>query len=102
MPGAVPTDSSDANASVSEGARVGADSHLTLHYRLTLAERGADIISTFGGKPATLQIGIGLLTLAGALGVIVHALADWTPGFTGTLDSFARAVQAAPEPAGRR
>ena len=49
-----------------------------------------------------LQIGIGLLTLAGALGVIVHALADWTPGFTGTLDSFARAVQAAPEPAGRR
>jgi len=49
-----------------------------------------------------LQIGIGLLTLAGGLGVIVHALADWTPGFTGTLDSFARAVQATPGPAGRR
>jgi FKBP-type peptidyl-prolyl cis-trans isomerase SlpA len=61
MTGAVPTDPSDPSASVGEGARVGADSHLTLHYRLTLAERGADIISTFGGKPATLQIGIGQL-----------------------------------------
>lgn len=61
MPGTVPADSADPNGSVDEGPRVGADSHLTLHYRLTLAERGADIISTFGGKPATLQIGIGQL-----------------------------------------
>ena len=37
------------------------DSHLTLHYRLTLTERGVDVISTFGGKPATLQLGIGQL-----------------------------------------
>ena len=40
-------------------ARVRADSHLTLHYRLTLKETGADIINTFEGKPATLQLGIG-------------------------------------------
>lgn len=52
---------SEHGAVAAEGVRVGADSHLTLHYRLTLAERGADIISTFGGKPATLQIGIGQL-----------------------------------------
>lgn len=49
-----------------------------------------------------LQIAVGLLTLAGGLGVLVHAMSDWTPGFSATLDSFARAVQAAPVPAGRR
>jgi FKBP-type peptidyl-prolyl cis-trans isomerase SlpA len=36
-----------------------ADSHLTLHYRVSLADTGADIINTFEGKPATLQLGIG-------------------------------------------
>jgi len=40
-------------------ARVGPGSHLTLHYRLCLADTGADIINTFEGKPATLQLGIG-------------------------------------------
>ena len=39
--------------------RVAPDSHLTLHYRLTLADTGADVINTFEGKPATLQLGIG-------------------------------------------
>ena len=39
--------------------RVGPDSHLTLHYRLTLADANADVINTFEGKPATLQLGIG-------------------------------------------
>lgn len=34
-------------------------SHLTLHYRLSLAESGADVVNTFEGKPATLQLGIG-------------------------------------------
>ena len=34
-------------------------SHLTLHYRLSLAESGADVINTFGERPATLQLGIG-------------------------------------------
>lgn len=40
-------------------ARVGPDSHLTLHYRLSMADSGADVINTFEGKPATLQLGIG-------------------------------------------
>jgi FKBP-type peptidyl-prolyl cis-trans isomerase SlpA len=38
---------------------VGPGSHLTLHYRLTIAASGADVINTFEGKPATLQLGIG-------------------------------------------
>jgi FKBP-type peptidyl-prolyl cis-trans isomerase SlpA len=38
---------------------VGPASHLTLHYRLTIAATGADVINTFEGKPATLQLGIG-------------------------------------------
>jgi FKBP-type peptidyl-prolyl cis-trans isomerase SlpA len=43
------------------GLLAGPGSHLTLHYRLRLASREADVISTFGGKPATLQLGIGQL-----------------------------------------
>ena len=38
-----------------------AGSHLTLHYRLSLADTGADVISTFGGRPATVQLGLGQL-----------------------------------------
>ena len=34
-----------------------------------------------------LQIGVGLLTFAGSLGLVVHALSDWTPGFANTLES---------------
>jgi flagellar biosynthetic protein FliR len=49
-----------------------------------------------------LQIGIGLLTFAGSLGLLVRVMSDWTPAYGKTLDSFARAVQVAPEPAGRR
>lgn len=40
---------------------VAADSHLTLHYRISLADSGEDVISTFGGRPATLQVGFGQL-----------------------------------------
>jgi FKBP-type peptidyl-prolyl cis-trans isomerase SlpA len=39
--------------------RIRPDSHLTLHYRVSLADTGADIVNTFEGKPATLQLGIG-------------------------------------------
>ena len=53
-----------------------------------------------------LQIGIGLLTFAGSVGLIVHALGQWTTPYGNTLDSFARAAQVAPAvapaPAGRR
>lgn len=38
---------------------VTADSHLTLHYRLSLADSGVDVISTFGDRPATFQLGSG-------------------------------------------
>jgi FKBP-type peptidyl-prolyl cis-trans isomerase SlpA len=36
-------------------------SHLTLHYRISLADRGEDVISTFGDRPATLTLGLGQL-----------------------------------------
>ena len=49
-----------------------------------------------------LQIGLGLLTFAGSLALIVQALGDWRPGYGRTLDSFARAAASAPVPAGRR
>lgn len=35
------------------------DSYLTLHYRVSLADGGEDVVSTFGGNPATLQLGAG-------------------------------------------
>ncbi len=47
--------------SVHAPATVAADSHLTLHYRISLADSGEDVISTFGGRPATLQLGLGQL-----------------------------------------
>lgn len=37
------------------------DSHLTLHYRVRLADADQTIIDTFEGKPATLQLGTGQL-----------------------------------------
>jgi len=42
-------------------ATVTAGSHLTLHYRLTLTDSGEDVISTFGNRPATVQLGLGQL-----------------------------------------
>ena len=40
-------------------------SHLTLHYRITLAEPPhAEVLSTFGGNPATLVLGSGELAPA--------------------------------------
>ncbi|MEI7443375.1 MAG: FKBP-type peptidyl-prolyl cis-trans isomerase [Burkholderiales bacterium] len=41
--------------------RVRPDSHLTLHYRISLARTGDDVISTFGDRPATLTLGLGQL-----------------------------------------
>ncbi|MFN9205219.1 MAG: flagellar biosynthetic protein FliR, partial [Gemmatimonas sp.] len=49
-----------------------------------------------------LQIGIGLLTFASSLGLIANGLGTWTAAYGRTVDTFARAVQVAPEPAGRR
>ena len=39
--------------------RVAPGSHLTLHYRLSLADSDADVINTFVERPATLQLGLG-------------------------------------------
>jgi FKBP-type peptidyl-prolyl cis-trans isomerase SlpA len=44
--------------------RCGPGSHLTLHYRLSIIETGDDVINTFQGKPATLQLGIGQMAEA--------------------------------------
>lgn len=40
---------------------VGPASYLTLHYRLTLLPGEVDLVDTFNGKPATLQLGTGQL-----------------------------------------
>jgi FKBP-type peptidyl-prolyl cis-trans isomerase SlpA len=42
-------------------AIVGPESHLTLHYRLSLGDGGEDVMNTFEARPATLQLGIGQL-----------------------------------------
>jgi FKBP-type peptidyl-prolyl cis-trans isomerase SlpA len=38
------------------------DSFLTLHYRVSLEPDAVDVVSTFDGKPATLQLGAGQLS----------------------------------------
>ncbi|MEN9773496.1 MAG: hypothetical protein RL322_566 [Pseudomonadota bacterium] len=43
------------------GVRVGPSSHLTLHYRIAIDQPPSEVFSTFGEKPATLQLGIGQL-----------------------------------------
>jgi FKBP-type peptidyl-prolyl cis-trans isomerase SlpA len=42
-------------------AIVGPSSHLTLHFRLSLADGDEDVMNTFKERPATLQLGIGQL-----------------------------------------
>lgn len=54
--------------------RVHAGSFLTLHYRLSLADGGGDVISTFDGKPATIQLGAG--QLAEPLERLLHGMAE--------------------------
>lgn len=47
-------------------AVISSGSHVTLHYRLAVLEDGAEreIITTLGGRPATLQVGAGQLAPA--------------------------------------
>lgn len=59
------------------------NSYLTLHYRIALAD-GTDVVNTFNGKPATLQMGAGQLapTLEQALlglGIGAHARFELPP-----------------------
>ncbi len=46
-----------------------------------------------------LQIGIGLITFAGSLSLVVQALGGWTTQYGNTIDSFVRAAHVAPAPA---
>jgi flagellar biosynthesis protein FliR len=46
-----------------------------------------------------LQIGIGLFTFAGSIGLIVQALGGWSSAYSNNIDTFARAAQVAPAPA---
>ncbi|MBU6491361.1 MAG: peptidylprolyl isomerase [Burkholderiales bacterium] len=54
--------------------KVQEDSYLTLHYRIALAD-GTDVVSTFDGKPATLQLGAGQLAPT-----LEQALVGMAPG----------------------
>ena len=60
-------------------ARVQAGSFLTLHYRL--GGPSGDIINTFGGKPATLNLGSGALSPA-----VEQCLMDMAEGERATFD----------------
>ena len=41
-----------------------------------------------------IQIGVGMLTFAGSIALVVHSMSDWTPTYTRSLDAFARAATA--------
>ncbi|MCU0804496.1 MAG: FKBP-type peptidyl-prolyl cis-trans isomerase [Burkholderiales bacterium] len=45
---------------MSDATRIAPDSFVTLRYRLALAD-GTEVVSTFGGNPATFQLGAGQL-----------------------------------------
>ncbi len=40
-----------------------------------------------------MQIGVGLLTFAGSVALIAHVMADWTPGFRDSLETFSHAAR---------
>jgi FKBP-type peptidyl-prolyl cis-trans isomerase SlpA len=62
LPAADTAPRADAAAAAGDAAvRIGPGSHVTLHYRISLEPVGADVISTFGDRPATLTLGLGQL-----------------------------------------
>lgn len=40
-----------------------------------------------------LQIGVGMITFAGSMALVVHVMNDWTTGFGASLETFARAAR---------
>lgn len=64
---------------------------LLMNLALAVLGRAAPSLNIMG-VAFPLQIGVGLITFAGSLGLIVHALSDWTPGFVNTLETVTRAA----------
>lgn len=64
---------------------------LLLNLALAVLGRAAPQLNIMG-VAFPLQIGVGLITFAGSLALIVHALTDWTPGFGRTLEDMTRAA----------
>lgn len=67
---------------------------LLLNLALAVLGRAAPQLNIMG-VAFPLQIGVGLLTFAGSLALIVHAMSDWTPEFSATIESMARATRGA-------
>lgn len=63
---------------------------LLMNLALAVLGRAAPQLNIMG-VAFPLQIGVGLITFAGSLGLIVHAMSDWTPAFAQTLETVARA-----------
>ena len=59
--GARPVNATDAEIRAANGAAISHESHITLHYRVSLDDDDSEVISTFGGRPATLSLGVGQL-----------------------------------------
>lgn len=64
---------------------------LLLNLALAVLGRAAPQLNIMG-VAFPLQIGVGLVTFAGSLALVVHAMSDWTPGFASTLETVARAT----------
>ncbi len=67
---------------------------LLLNLALAVLGRAAPQLNIMG-VAFPLQIGVGLITFAASLALIVHALSDWTPGFGRTHESMTRAARTA-------
>ena len=67
---------------------------LLLNLALAVLGRAAPQLNIMG-VAFPLQIGVGLITFAGSLALIVHAMSEWTPGFGATLETVARASRGA-------
>lgn len=67
---------------------------LLLNLALAVLGRAAPQLNIMG-VAFPLQIGVGLITFAGSLALVVHAMSDWTPGFANSLETVARATRVA-------
>jgi flagellar biosynthetic protein FliR len=68
---------------------------LLLNLALAVLGRAAPQLNIMG-LAFPLQIGVGLVTFAGSLALVAHALGTWTPGFTQTLEDVTRSSRTTP------